>query len=229
MDTLPPFEGFTPQSLRFFAALKRNNNRAWFNVHKQQYMDLVFRPAQSFVADMAPVLGRIFPGIVADPAPGGSIFRIHRDTRFSADKQPYKTHLGVLFWQSGGRKMERPGFYFELDDRGVRLYYGWYIFPPDLLRRYRQAVADDKTGLELVRAKKAVERSGIAVGGQFYKRIPRDHPVDESRADLMRHNTLYTEQDCGRPRELFSRSLIPYAARRWNKCMPVYRWVQQIL
>ncbi len=220
------FAGFSRDTLRFFADLKKNNNRAWFTRHKADYIENVLQPAAAFVADVGPSLGRMFPGIVADPA--ASIFRIYKDTRFSHDKSPYKTHLGIFFWQSPGKKMERPGFYFELDDAGLRLYYGWYQFPPGVLKAYRQAVADEDRGNDLLAIKRKLEKAGILLGGEHYKRVPPGFAADGPLADLLRYNTLYTQFDCRKPPELFSRKLIPFCLRHWKICKPIYEWVRQM-
>jgi uncharacterized protein (TIGR02453 family) len=227
METPTTFTGFTPKTLGFFARLKRNNNREWFAGHKQEYLAEVLLPARAFVMEMGQALGKVRPGIVADP--GASIFRLQRDTRFSSDKAPYKKHLGIFFWQSPGKKLDRPGFYLELDDAGLRLYYGWYLFPPEVLRAYRRAVVDDDLGGELVRAVAKVKKSGMQVGGETYKRIPSGCVVDQSREGLIRHNTLYTELDCGRPAELYSRKLVGYCLRQWRRSAPIYEWVGKAL
>ena len=228
MDPTTTFTGFTQNTLKFFAHLKKNNNRPWFTRHKPDYLANVLHPATAFVTDMGPVLGRLFPGIVADPTSSGSIFRIYKDTRFSNDKSPYKTHLGIFFWQGPGKKLQRPGFYFELDDAGIRLYYGWYLFPPDVLKAYRETVADEDRGNELLKIKKKLEKSAIHLGGQHYKRVPAGYSIDGPRADLLRHNTLYTELDCRKPPELFSPKLVQYCLRQWKHCLPIYQWVQQL-
>lgn len=231
MSTTPnvptSFAGFSPRTLAFFAQLKRHNNRAWFLRHKEAYLTDVLHPARAFVHDMAPLLAKIFPGIVGDPL--ASIFRIQRDTRFSSDKAPYKTHLGIFFWQAPGKKLDRPGFYLELDDAGLRLYYGWYLFPPDILKTYRQSVVDEDLGQQLLRAVAKVKKSGVTVGGQAYKRIPRGFSVDPARADLIRHNTLYTQLDCGQPSALFSAKLIPFCLKQWQKSAPLYKWTLNLL
>ncbi len=226
MDDADRFAGFTPQTLAFFRQLKRNNDRAWFNAHKDEYTRWVLEPARAFVIEMGRALSRICPGLVTDAGPNGSIFRIYRDTRFSSDKTPYKTHLGIYFWQAGAKKLDHPGFYFELDDDGMGLYAGWYIFPPEVLKDYRQAVADERLGHALLAARRRVEKAGLTLGGQSYKRVPRGFDVDEARGQLLRHSGLYTQLECGRPKELFSRSLVAHCARRWKLAMPIHQWLQ---
>ena len=87
---------FTDEFFRFLRELKKNNNREWFQANKQRYEKEVRDPALQFIADFAPHLKKINSHFLADPRPnGGSLFRIYRDIRFSADKSPYKTHLGA--------------------------------------------------------------------------------------------------------------------------------------
>lgn len=222
------FQGFTPQCLRFFAQLRRNNNREWFAAHKDEYTRHVLEPARALVVDMAPALSRMCPGLVIDPTFNGSIFRIYRDTRFSNDKTPYKTHLGIYFWHTGGKKLERPGFYLEVDQDGLGLYCGWYVFQPGVLGAYRKAVADPIRGGQLLRILRKLDKAGIPIGGETYKRTPRGFEVDEARAPLLRHTGLYTEQPCGKPAVLFNRKLIDYCIRQWKQAMPLYRWLGEL-
>ena len=98
------------------------------------------------------------PGVVADPRTNGagSIFRIYRDTRFSKDKRPYKTYLGILFWQGRGKKMENPGFYFHLEPKGLMLGAGTYTFMKQGLEAFRKAVVHRTRGPALAKAVKKV-------------------------------------------------------------------------
>lgn len=106
---------FTPELFRFLSRLKRNNNRDWFQAHKDEYETSVRQPALRFVADFAAPLYEISPYLVADPRPTrGSLFRIYRDTRFSNDKRPYKTHVAMRF-SHRGKDVHSPGFYLHLE------------------------------------------------------------------------------------------------------------------
>ena len=101
---------FGPELFRFLARLKRNNNREWFQSHKVEYENYVRQPALRFITDFAGPLYEITPYLVADPRPSrGSLFRIYRDTRFSHDKRPYKTHVAMRF-SHRGKDVHSPGF-----------------------------------------------------------------------------------------------------------------------
>jgi uncharacterized protein (TIGR02453 family) len=101
--------GFPPATVAFLGELRENNSREWFDVHRSRYESDVVAPAKAFVTDAAPLLERLAPGITAEPRVLGSIFRINRDTRFSADKRPYKDHLDIWFWEGDAPSRERPG------------------------------------------------------------------------------------------------------------------------
>ena len=112
---LPPFEGFSRRTVSFFRDLARNNNRPWFAAHRDDYENHVLAPAKSFVTALGARLKTIAPPIAAVPAVNKSIFRIFKDTRFSLDPAPYKTNLGIYFWDVSRPRLETSGFYFHLE------------------------------------------------------------------------------------------------------------------
>ena len=95
---MPAQPHFTPRLFKFLRQLKRNNSRDWFQANKERYIADVQQPMLRFIADFAGPLAKISKQFDADPRPvGGSMFRIHRDVRFSRDKSPYKTHVSAHF------------------------------------------------------------------------------------------------------------------------------------
>lgn len=126
---------FTPELFRFLARLKRNNNREWFQRHKEEYESLVRGPALRFIEDFAVPLRDLSPYLVADARPTrGSLFRIYRDTRFSNDKRPYKTHVAMRF-SHRGKDVHSPGFYLHLEAEGCFAASGlWHPEAPTLLK-----------------------------------------------------------------------------------------------
>jgi uncharacterized protein (TIGR02453 family) len=126
---------FTPDLFRFLGRLKRNNNRDWFLAHKDEYETCARQPALQFITDFAAPLYEITPYLVADPRSSrGSLFRIYRDTRFSADKRPYKTHIAMRF-SHRGKDVHSPGFYLHLEPGGCFAACGlWHPEPPTLLK-----------------------------------------------------------------------------------------------
>jgi uncharacterized protein (TIGR02453 family) len=126
---------FTPDLFRFLSRLRRNNNREWFLRHKDEYESCVKQPALRFIEDFSQPLSKLSPYLVADARPArGSLFRIYRDTRFSNDKRPYKTHVAMRF-SHRGKDVHSPGFYLHLEPEGCFAASGlWHPEPPTLLR-----------------------------------------------------------------------------------------------
>lgn len=137
---MPPY--FTPQLFHFLKRLKRNNNREWFQTHKDEYVAHAHEPAVRFITDFAAALYDISPYLVSDPrSTRGSLFRIYRDTRFSPDKRPYKTHIAMKF-SHRGKDVHSPGFYLHLEPGGCFAASGlWHPEPPTLLK-VRNAIID---------------------------------------------------------------------------------------
>jgi len=130
---MPPY--FTPELFRFLSRLKRNNNREWFLRHKDEYESCVKLPALRFIEDFALPLQDLSSHLVADARPSrGSLFRIYRDTRFSSDKRPYKSHVAMRF-SHRGKNVHSPGFYLHLEPDGCFAAAGlWHPEPSTLLK-----------------------------------------------------------------------------------------------
>jgi uncharacterized protein (TIGR02453 family) len=106
------FEGFRAELIEFLSELGRNNNREWFQAHRQECESYLAQPARTFVRAMGDCLKELGSGIHAEPRIRGSIFAINRDIRFSSDKTPYKPYLDLWFWQGDGPSRERQGIFF---------------------------------------------------------------------------------------------------------------------
>ncbi|MEI6613544.1 MAG: DUF2461 domain-containing protein, partial [Chrysiogenales bacterium] len=121
MAQVDEFRGFSKKTVEFFKDLAANNNREWFAAQRNNYEENVLQPARAFVVAMGERLQRLTPGITANPRTDGSLFRIYRDTRFSPDKSPYKTHMGIFFWEGKRPRMECSGYYFHLEPPNLML------------------------------------------------------------------------------------------------------------
>jgi len=131
----------TPRLFRFFRELARNNDREWFNANKPRYIADVRDPLLEFIAAFAPSLAKIAPEMAADPRPvGGSLFRIYRDTRFSNDKTPYKTHAAMAFRNAQGRDLPGPAFYLHLGSGSVFAGAGIWHPEAEALKQIRDAI-----------------------------------------------------------------------------------------
>jgi uncharacterized protein (TIGR02453 family) len=129
---------FDDGTFAFLRELRRHNEREWFNENKERYERSVKEPLLQFIADVGPELKKISPSLVADPRPvGGSMFRIHRDVRFSKDKSPYKTHAGAHFQSTGSG----PGYYLHVSPGESFMAGGIWMPEPAVLQRIRERIS----------------------------------------------------------------------------------------
>ena len=229
-DEIVAFEGFPKEGFRFLRELKVNNNREWFNKHKQEYIDHLQTPAVSFSVELGERLKSEFPGITYDTRTNGagSVMRIYRDIRFSKDKSPYKDHLGVNLWD-GRQKKGSPGFHFFMDTNGAAFYGGFHEFPKEFLAAYREAVADDRSGKKLEQAlDKLSKAKGFEVGGEQLKRVPPGFDQDHPRGDLLRFKGMWVKSPALPRAVLESSSLVDVCAKNASAIGPAHRWFVEV-
>ncbi len=220
------FDGFPRETVSFLSELAKNNDKAWFEERKGDYEQEVLEPARAFVAAMGERLKKISQGVVADPRRDKSIFRIYRDVRFGKDKRPYKTHLGIFFWEGKAKKMECPGFYFHLEPPNLTLGAGLYMFSPAQLSAYRESAVHPRRGRELAKAAAAVRKSGpYEIGVQRYKRVPRGYDKDHENAEFLTFGGLTAMVEAPIPKELYSEAVLDYCFARWKHMAPIHKWL----
>jgi uncharacterized protein (TIGR02453 family) len=195
-------EYISPELFTFFRELKANNNREWFETNKQRYERQVREPLLRFIADFGVRLAEISPHYVADPRrSGGSLFRINRDIRFSADKSPYKTAAGIQFRHERGKDVHAPGFYLHLEPGEVFVGVGLWHPEPNTLAQIRDAiVAHPERWQRAVSDEKF--KTTYNLGGESLTRPPKGydpaHPFieDLKRKDFIAGARLSEEEVC---------------------------------
>jgi uncharacterized protein (TIGR02453 family) len=219
------FNGFPREAVAFYAELKQNNTKEWFAANKSRFDQFIMASARDFVYDMGKRLSSVAPNLIADPRVDKSIFRVFRDTRFSKDKSPYKTHLGIFFWEGSRPKMECSGFYFHLEPPFLMLAAGMHCMPKTMLPAFRESVVHPVHGGKLVEAIQAVEKSGAEIGGTHYKKVPRGFDAAHPNAAYLLHDGLYASVGMDIPEAFFSEELIDYAYDRFAGMSPLHRWL----
>jgi uncharacterized protein (TIGR02453 family) len=179
---------FTRAFFDFLRELRDHNERAWFSTNKGRYEKDVRDPALQFISEFGKPLARISRHLVADPRPvGGSMFRIYRDTRFSRDKSPYKTHIGIHFFHESAKKAPSvPGFYLHLQPGQSFAAAGiWHPEPP-ALEKLRQSIAAGSP------AWRALRKSKLPIEGGSLKRPPRGFAADHPSIDDLKRTDFVT-------------------------------------
>lgn len=168
------FSGWPEEALDFYDGLEADNTKTYWTAHKAVYEDKVLRPMAELTEELAAEFG--------EP----KIFRPYRDVRFSADKTPYKTHIGAVLGGTG---------YVQLSANGLAAGAGMWQLDPAELARYRAAVADDIPGAELEEIVARIEKAGVSVTGHgALKSAPRGYPAGHPRITLLRYKGLTTWQ-----------------------------------
>ena len=177
------YRGFTPESIKFLSQLRDNNNRDWFKENKTRYEEQVLDVALEFIQSMYEPLAEIAPHFTAIPKRmGGSLMRVYRDTRFSKDKTPYKTNIGIQFRHEQARNVHAPGYYVHIDPDEVFVGAGMWRPAKDALRGIRERIADRPQDWEKVRNDKAFRRH-FSLGGESLTRPPKGFDKDHAQID----------------------------------------------
>ncbi len=182
---------FTQYLFQFLAELNANNTKSWFEANRERYERDIKEPMLRFIADFGPRLKTVSPHFSADPRPvGGSMFRIHRDIRFSKDKSPYKTNIGAHFSHlRSGQSAHAPGFYLHLAQG--QSFGGGGLWHPDAatLMRVRNQIANRSKGWE------AVRRRRVSIQGDTLKRVPPAYDKDHPFAEDLKRKDFYVMRE----------------------------------
>jgi len=170
--------------VQFFRGLKRNNRREWFQPRKHLFEQHVKTPMLELVATLNAQLARFAPNYVTDPTK--AIFRIYRDTRFSADKTPYKTHVAASFRRRGPKDVQTAGFYFSVSATEIEVAGGLYHPPPETLLLVRTHISETHPELrKIVESRKAQRLVGELQGSEL-TRAPKGFDPKHPAAGLIR-------------------------------------------
>jgi uncharacterized protein (TIGR02453 family) len=225
---------FSARTLRFLAALRRNNNKAWFESHRDEYEADVRAPMLELIAIMDEKLAALAPEIVGNTKK--SMFRIYRDIRFSSDKSPYKTHASCWFYhRDGDRKVGSQsegggaGFYFQIAPGDSFVGGGIWMPPRTVLNRIRAAIDDDPLALErIVRAPALVRRYGGLDEESMLKRMPRGYRDDHKGANWLRHQS-FTVGRMLSDDQVTSARLVSLLEADFEVMRPLVRWINAAL
>src|SRR5215470_14679587 len=166
-----PFSAFPTEGLQFLRSLKRHNNREWFQKHKDIYEHSIKGPMDDLISALAEDFAKFAPEMVATPK--ASAYRIYRDTRFSKDKSPYKTHVAAVFPRTGLGKHEGAGFYLHIAPSELLIGGGLYMPLPEDLSSVRQKISDDAGSFLKIVTNRHFRKMFGMVAGEKLSRVPR--------------------------------------------------------
>ena len=217
---------FPQNTVSFLKKLSKNNSREWFEKNRELYNSDFLEPAINFIIEMGEKLFTIAPNINAIPKIDKSIFRIHRDVRFSKNKAPYKTNMGLYFWEGPGKKMEGSGYYFHLEPKGFGAGAGMYMFSKEHIKKFRDFISIPEKGKELDSIVKKITRKGeYDVGGKKFKKIPRGYDPTSKYSEYFLYNSLYAWYDGKDFNELANVNVVNVILKRFKEMSPLHNWL----
>jgi uncharacterized protein (TIGR02453 family) len=229
------FRGFGPGAQGFLRALERHNERPWFEANRERYEREVRRPLAALVEEVDVRLATIAPEIVGHPK--RSLFRIHRDVRFSNDKRPYKTSAAAWFHHAdAGRGVGTAttahggaGFYFDIGPTTIQLGGGIWMPPRPTLARIREVIDEDHETLAAILDDPARRRRfGTLDPAARLTRMPRGYAEGHPAAGLLRHTSFTLGRELTE-RDLQSPKLPDLLARDFARLVPLVRWLNGAL
>ena len=220
------FEGFADDGARFFKALARNNERAWFLAHKAELEEGWNAPMKALLDEVREGIDRAYPHCdLAEP----KVFRVFRDVRFSKDKSPYKTHIGgyIPIARAGKATTDLPmALYFHVGATERFGAAGHYMMQPGSLAGFRKAVADDARGRELTKILTRLEKRGYAPGSHdALARVPKGFDLDHPRADLLKRKGLIVTYPALPKGILVRRELVKWLVSACKASAPLVEWL----
>lgn len=215
---------FTSATFTFLEQLAANNDRSWFEANKGNYEDCVRTPALEYIRAMGPLLADFAPQFRADARKtGGSLMRVHRDSRFSPDKTPYKTNVGIQFRHALGKDVHAPGFYLHVAPEECFLGVGSWHPDADLLARIRTLIAEQPARWRAARDD-APFAAHWRMAGETLKRPPRGFSADHPEIDDIKRKDFICLCPLTRE-EVTGADLVELSAGRFAAAAPFMRFL----
>jgi uncharacterized protein (TIGR02453 family) len=218
------FPGFSPDALTFLRNLQRNNRREWFQPRKEKYVALIKAPMMELVGCLNEEMASFAPNYVTPPQK--AIYRIYRDTRFSKDKTPYKTHISCIFPRVTAVKREGAVFYFHFTAKELLIFGGVYGPEREELMAYRALIQERYQELENILSNKKLRTMLGTLQGEAMTRMPKGYPVDHPAESLLRQKQWYLDSTLD-VSVVTSARLVPELAKRFELMAPFVEFMNQ--
>lgn len=221
-----PSSPFTRHTISFLRSLKRNNNREWFKARRDRYDTYVHEPMVAVIERLAQDFRKFAPELIASPKQ--SMFRIYRDTRFSSNKNPLKTHAAVVFRTRDLPRPQGAGLYFEVAPGWVWIGGGmWRPEPPELVR-IREHIADTWPEMRKITGSAGFRRRFEELSGETMTRVPRGYPSDHPAGEYLKHRQFYGGAEF--PASLaYNKQFYPTLVSTFKALMPLVRFLNEPL
>ena len=224
-ELYPPFEGFPPEGISFLRRLKQNNNRTWFAEHKPEFEEFVKMPMHSLIASLAQPMLAVAPEINVDTKK--SMFRIYRDTRFSKDKTPYKTHVAAVFHPKGHWEASA-GYYVHIKPNHIYVGGGIYMPNGEQLKSLRRAIAEKGDEFTAIVRERGFVKQFKGLEGEKLQRAPLGFPADHAMIEWLKHKSFFTGVEWN-VRECASPKFIDKIVKVYKDLRPLVKFLNDAL
>ena len=222
------FTGFPKESIKFLKEIAKNNNKEWFEANKSRFERVIKEPSKEFVVEMGEHIQALVPTINAIPKVNGSLFRIYRDVRFSKDKTPIKTRIGLIFWQGRGKRLKSSCFYMHFNTKELFIASGIRWFDRPTLLAYREVIKDDHKRKELFQILEKLKAKGFQIAEPHYKRLPKGFDKQSEHVDLALLDALFAGITLDVKEYLFSDKLIDKCYECFELMYDLHAWVYEM-
>lgn len=223
------FVGFSEKTVPFLESIRKNNNKEWFENHRDEYEKYILNPSRAFVEEFGEHLQALEPSVNFSPKINKSLFRIYRDTRrMGAIKVPLKHRIGFIFWQGNGSRMQTSSFYlhFSPDELFVAVGVRWFEKP--MLDAYREYIKDDKRRETLDKLLQELDSKGYKAIEKGYKRFPKGFNANMSSAELSLYKGMATYKVLDPKLIVNGEELIDTLYKIYKEMLPLQQVVYEI-
>lgn len=180
---------FNPDFLLFLEELEVNNHKSWFDANKERYKKSVEKPFKNFVHGLTDAVKPFLPGLRVSAA--DCIFRIYKDTRFSSDKTPYKTHVSAMISRNGKKDKTSPGLYIQISAQDVRLYSGCFELSSAQAEKVRSHILENRDEFDSLIKEESFMTTFGEIRGEKYKRVPSPYLGMADQQPLIHNKSFY--------------------------------------
>jgi uncharacterized protein (TIGR02453 family) len=222
------FDGFSKKGIEFLKELEQNNTKTWFENNRTTWEKYILLPNKNFIQEMGETLQILVPTIHFKPKVSGSLFRIYRDVRFSKDKTPMKSKIGLLFWQGQAHRMQSSSFYMHYDKDSYFVASGIRAFKPPLLKTYRAYIKKKKHRESLHFILEELKEKGYKFPEPKYKRVPAEFDKDEEYIYLTKYASMFAYIEYKVDDIFFSEAIVDRVFKVYQDMAKLQKWVYEM-
>jgi uncharacterized protein (TIGR02453 family) len=223
------FQGFPKETLPFLLSIRANNNKEWFEAHKNEYQEYILNPSRAFVVEMGEHLQALVPTINAEPKINKSLFRIYRDIRrLGVGEPPIKERVGIIFWQGNAKRLQSSAFYMHFSPEELFVAVGVRWFEKPMLDAFREYIKDDTRRIELDTILASIRAKGYTHLEGGYKRYPKGFHAEMPSVHLSLYKGMATTKTLNPQLLEDGKKLIETLYSIYEEMLPLQQYMYEV-